>query len=156
MKLSVVIVSYNVKYHLEQCIRSVIKASDELEADIWVVDNASSDGSVEYLQAIFPDVHFISKHLIVDQVSFTHGCSPRIHRKFRNHTGSWCYSCFAPFALINEISGFIRNMEQPSKQIALIYGGWITISGGVPLTHMAVDGGCLLRRQVHKRLDQEN
>ena len=60
MKLSVVIVSYNVKYHLEQCIRSVIKASDELEADIWVVDNASSDGSVEYLQAIFPDVHFIS------------------------------------------------------------------------------------------------
>ena len=60
MKLSVIIVSYNVKYHLEQCIRSVIKASDELEADIWVVDNASSDGSVEYLQAIFPDVHFIS------------------------------------------------------------------------------------------------
>ena len=60
MKLSVVIVSYNVKYHLEQCIRSVIKASDSLEADIWVVDNASSDGSVEYLQAIFPDVHFIS------------------------------------------------------------------------------------------------
>ena len=60
MKLSVVIVSYNVKYHLEQCIRSVIKASDELEADIWVVDNASSDGSVEYLKAIFPDVHFIS------------------------------------------------------------------------------------------------
>ena len=28
--------------------------------DIWVVDNASSDGSVSYLQAIFPDVHIIS------------------------------------------------------------------------------------------------
>ena len=60
MKLSVVIVSYNVKYHLEQCIRSVKKASEGLDADVWVVDNASTDGSVEYLQACFPDVHFIS------------------------------------------------------------------------------------------------
>ncbi|MBO7068556.1 MAG: glycosyltransferase family 2 protein [Bacteroidaceae bacterium] len=59
MKLSVVIVSYNVKYHLEQCIRSVQKASEGIESDIWVVDNASSDGSVEYLQSNFPDVHFI-------------------------------------------------------------------------------------------------
>ena len=60
MKLSVIIVSYNVKYHLEQCIRSVQKASEGLDADIWVVDNASSDGSVEYLQTFFSDVHFIS------------------------------------------------------------------------------------------------
>ena len=59
MKLSVIIVNYNVKYHLEQCIRSVQKAADGLEADIWVVDNASSDGSVAYLQPIFPEVHFI-------------------------------------------------------------------------------------------------
>jgi len=60
MKLSVVIVSYNVKYHLEQCIRSVKKASEGLDADIWVVDNASSDNTVGYLQANFPDVNFIS------------------------------------------------------------------------------------------------
>ena len=60
MKLSVIIVNYNVKYHLEQCIRSVQKASEGLNADIWVVDNASSDGSMDYLQPLFPDIHFIS------------------------------------------------------------------------------------------------
>ncbi|MBR4645465.1 MAG: glycosyltransferase family 2 protein [Bacteroidaceae bacterium] len=60
MKLSIVIVNYNVKYHLEQCIRSVQKASEGINADIWVVDNNSSDGSVDYLQAFFQDVHFIS------------------------------------------------------------------------------------------------
>jgi GT2 family glycosyltransferase len=65
MKLSVIIVSYNVKYHLEQCIRSVQKASEGIDADIWVVDNASSDGSVDYLQSIFPDVHFISNKVNV-------------------------------------------------------------------------------------------
>jgi len=60
MKLSVIIVSYNVKYHLEQCIRSVKNASEGLETDIWVVDNASSDDSVEYLQTRFPEIHIIS------------------------------------------------------------------------------------------------
>lgn len=60
MKLSVIIVSYNVKFHLEQCIRSVVKASEGMGSDIWVVDNASSDGTVAYLQNIFPDVHYIS------------------------------------------------------------------------------------------------
>lgn len=60
MKLSVIIVNYNVKYHLEQCIRSVQKASEGLSADIWVVDNASSDGSMDYLQPLFPDINFIS------------------------------------------------------------------------------------------------
>ena len=60
MKLSVIIVNYNVKYHLEQCIRSVQKASEGVSADIWVVDNASSDGSMDYLQPLFPDIHFIS------------------------------------------------------------------------------------------------
>ena len=59
MKLSIVIVSYNVKYYLEQCLCSVIRACYGLDAEIWVVDNASSDGSVEYIRSHFPDVHFI-------------------------------------------------------------------------------------------------
>ena len=40
MKLSIVIVSYNVKYYLEQCLCSVIRACYGLDAEIWVVDNA--------------------------------------------------------------------------------------------------------------------
>ena len=60
MKLSVIIVSYNVKYHLAQCLRSVQRATESLESEIWVVDNASSDGSPDYLRARFPDVHFIA------------------------------------------------------------------------------------------------
>ncbi len=59
-KLSIIIVSYNVRYYLEQCLRSVIRASAGIVAEIWVVDNASTDGSVEYLKARFPEVHFIA------------------------------------------------------------------------------------------------
>lgn len=53
MKLSIIIVSYNVRYYLEQCIRSVMRATDGIECEIFVVDNHSSDGSVGYLKKRF-------------------------------------------------------------------------------------------------------
>ncbi len=59
MKLSVVIVSYNVKYYLEQCLRSLRKACCGVEAEVWVVDNASTDGTVGYLRPRFPEVKWI-------------------------------------------------------------------------------------------------
>ena len=60
MKLSVVIVSYNVRLLLEECFRSVEKALEGIEGEIYVVDNHSSDGSVDYLRPLFPEVHFIA------------------------------------------------------------------------------------------------
>ena len=59
MFLSVVIVSYNVKYYLEQCLRSVFAASKDLEMEVFVVDNHSTDGTLEYLTPLFPQVRFI-------------------------------------------------------------------------------------------------
>ncbi len=60
MQLSIVIVNFNVKYFLEQCLCSVRKAIENLEAEVWVVDNASSDNSIAYLQPMFPWVKFIA------------------------------------------------------------------------------------------------
>ena len=60
MKLSVVIVSYNVRQLLEQCLRSVEKALEGIEGEVFVVDNCSRDDSVAYLQPLFPQVHFIA------------------------------------------------------------------------------------------------
>ena len=55
MKLTVVIVSYNVRYYLEQCIVSVHRAAKNIEHEIYVVDNNSSDDTVGYLQKRFGD-----------------------------------------------------------------------------------------------------
>ena len=60
MKLSVVIVSYNVRLLLEACLQSVKKALKGIDGEIFVVDNHSSDDSVTYLEPRFPDVHFIA------------------------------------------------------------------------------------------------
>lgn len=59
MKLSVVIVNYNVKYYLAQTLCSVFRAAGSLAMDVWVVDNASTDGSQEYITRRFPQVHYL-------------------------------------------------------------------------------------------------
>ena len=60
MKLSVIIVSYNVKHFLEQCLHSVRVASTNIETEILVVDNASVDGSVKMVKEIFPEAKCIA------------------------------------------------------------------------------------------------
>ena len=59
MKLSIIIVNYNVKFFLEHCLLSVLKACKGLTTEIIVVDNNSTDGSKEYLTPKFPFVKFI-------------------------------------------------------------------------------------------------
>ena len=56
--LSIVIVNYNVKYFLEQCLYSLQKSASGIDTEIIVVDNLSNDGSVEYLRSRFPEVQF--------------------------------------------------------------------------------------------------
>jgi GT2 family glycosyltransferase len=60
--LSVVIVNFNVRYFLEQCLDSVAKALENLApqtAEVFVVDNASVDGSQQMVKDRFPWCHLI-------------------------------------------------------------------------------------------------
>lgn len=59
-QLSVIIVNYNVKHFLEQCLCSVAGASAGMDAEVIVVDNHSQDGSLDYLVPRFPRVRFIA------------------------------------------------------------------------------------------------
>lgn len=63
MKLSIVIVNYNVKYFLKQCLQSLFgSVLGDMELEVWVVDNDSVDGSVEMVRNDFPQVHLIENH----------------------------------------------------------------------------------------------
>ncbi len=56
MKLSVIILNYNVRYFLEQCLISVHRATADMEAEIIVVDNASEDDSCRFVKEKYPNV----------------------------------------------------------------------------------------------------
>ncbi|KOS66618.1 glycosyl transferase family 2 [Lysinibacillus contaminans] len=60
MDLSIVIVNYNTKKLTIDCIQSVLNSKLNFQYEIFVVDNASSDGSVEKIKKIFPHVYVIS------------------------------------------------------------------------------------------------
>lgn len=59
MTLSIIIVNYNVRYFLEQALHSVFSAIEDLDAEVFVVDNASSDDSVEIVKSKFQEVKLI-------------------------------------------------------------------------------------------------
>lgn len=59
MKLSVIIVNYNVKYYLEQCLYSLGRALEGIDSEIFVVDNHSKDDSVGYITRRFKSVSVI-------------------------------------------------------------------------------------------------
>jgi O-antigen biosynthesis protein len=67
MDLSVVIVNYNVRQFLENALGSIQRAMEGLQGEIFVVDNASDDGSVEMVRNAFPDVCLIENR---DNVGF--------------------------------------------------------------------------------------
>jgi len=59
MLLSVVILNYNVKYFLDACLQSVQKAINDIDAEIIVADNNSTDGSEAYFSNKYPGIKFL-------------------------------------------------------------------------------------------------
>ncbi len=59
-RISIIIVNYNVKHFLEHCLLSVFRALTDIDAEVFVVDNQSTDGSVEMVREKFPAVRLIA------------------------------------------------------------------------------------------------
>ena len=70
MQLSVIILNYNVRYFLEQCVLSVQKALEHIDGEIIVIDNASSDDSCEMMKTKFPQIKLIENK---DNLGFPKG-----------------------------------------------------------------------------------
>ena len=79
VKLSVVIVNYNVCYFLEQALLSVRRAAEKLgqPVEVFVVDNNSADGSVAMVRARFPEVILIVNQ---DNPGFSKGNNQALRR----------------------------------------------------------------------------
>jgi GT2 family glycosyltransferase len=70
MQLSIIILNYNVRYFLEQCVFSVQKALEGIDSEIIVIDNASSDDSCEMMKTKFPHIKLIENQ---DNLGFPKG-----------------------------------------------------------------------------------
>ncbi|MBO4487034.1 MAG: glycosyltransferase family 2 protein [Bacteroidaceae bacterium] len=66
MQLTAIIVNYNVKHYVLQCLLSLRRAAKGLDWEVFVVDNNSSDRSVEYLKENFSEGSFPQLHIIAN------------------------------------------------------------------------------------------
>jgi N-acetylglucosaminyl-diphospho-decaprenol L-rhamnosyltransferase len=89
MLVSVIIVSYEVKYFLEQCLLSVMAAVCRMEeehgrgsAEIIVVDNASTDGTIQFLEMVFPAVRLLSNR---ENIGFARANNQAVQHAKGNH-----------------------------------------------------------------------
>ncbi len=60
--VAIVIVSWNVRHYLAACLRSVLDdlRKARLKGKVWLIDNNSTDGTVEFVQDFFPSVEIIA------------------------------------------------------------------------------------------------
>ena len=85
MTLSVIVVSYNVKGYLSLCLDSALAAIERLPsgtAEVFVFDNASSDGSADWVSSHYPSVHLIRSE---ENLGFSAGNNAAI----RQSKGEW-------------------------------------------------------------------
>lgn len=75
MDISIVIVSFNVRYFLESCLYSVYKALKEVKGEVIVVDNNSVDGTFRMVEEKFPEVKIIPNR---ENIGFAKACNQGI------------------------------------------------------------------------------
>ena len=121
MKLSVIIVNYNTKEYLKECIRSILSNLKGVGHEIIVVDNASHDRSVEMLNKEFPKIKLIKNK---KNIGFGKACN----QGFKLSKGGFIFLLNPDTRLIDDsIVRMIRFME---KNDILIAGPTITYEDG--------------------------
>jgi GT2 family glycosyltransferase len=81
--ISIIIVSWNTAQLLENCLRSILANPPLSSLEIWIVDNASTDGSPRMVREKFPQVHLIENH---ENVGFARANNQALQRS----TGQYC------------------------------------------------------------------
>jgi N-acetylglucosaminyl-diphospho-decaprenol L-rhamnosyltransferase len=67
-KLSVIVVTHNDRGHLENCLESLARADGANDMEIYVVDNASTDGTPEFVADKYPEIHLV---LLTENMGFS-------------------------------------------------------------------------------------
>lgn len=105
MRLSVIIVNYNVRHFLEQCLCSVRKAVAGMQAELIVVDNSSADNSLAYLRERFHDVSFIANS---ENVGFAKACNQGLKASSGEYVLFLNPDCIVPEDCFEKCINFFR------------------------------------------------
>lgn len=115
--VSIIIVSYNTKELTKNCINALYEKTQDLNYDVWVVDNASEDGSVEMLKSEFPQVKLIESG---ENLGFGRANNLAITKS----SAKYCFLLNSDTVLINNAVKILFDfMEKPENSPVAACGG---------------------------------
>lgn len=124
MELSIIILNHNGKQWLKDCFQSVFDNTHNISFEVILVDNASTDGSVEYVRKEFPQVKVIKNNA---NVGFTRGNNIGVKEAVGEYVCILNNDTIVLPDALNNLFNFVKT--QPIKTIAT--GKILKFSGGI-------------------------
>ncbi len=154
LDLSIVIASYNTKDLLENCLQSLFEHTKDIEFEVWVVDNNSSDGSIEMVKREFPQVKLIENK---DNLGFAKANNQAIGRSnsryvllLNSDTTLVDNSLKLMISFLDErlaIGALGCSLIRPDGKLQSIGRGSILLGRNKPKAVNWVEGACLMLRR---------
>ncbi|MDD2889366.1 MAG: glycosyltransferase family 2 protein [bacterium] len=113
MELSIIILNYNGKHWLEGCLQSLFENIRSIDFEVIIVDNASTDGSIEYVEKEFSSVRIIKNKT---NVGFTRGNNIGIKEAVGEYICILNNDTIILSDAIENLLGFVKSY--PSKVLA--------------------------------------
>lgn len=119
MDVSIIIVNYNTKQHLVECLATVFEKTKDVAFEVIVVDNASTDGSEEYIKKRFPNIKWINSG---ENLGF--GRANNLGAKYAS--GKYLFLLNSDTLLLNDaISIFFEYAESHQHKKIGALGSWL-------------------------------
>ncbi|QBQ54400.1 glycosyltransferase family 2 protein [Nitrosococcus wardiae] len=113
ISVSVIIVSYNTRNLLQECLRSVIRNTKDLDYEIIVVDNQSADGSIDMIRSGFPNVHLIAN-------TANHGFAKANNQALAVAKGEYIFFLNPDTIVLNDALAQLFSFCQSDSRIAVV------------------------------------
>ncbi len=155
MDVSVIIVNYNTRDLTLQCLRSVYERTTRMSFEVIVVDNASSDDSVEQIQLEFPQVTLIKSNENL-------GFGRANNLGYEHSTGDYIFLLNSDTILINNAIEILWRFLNEHVDVAIV-GGQLFEKDGLELTHsysyifpsLLMELDILLRGRITRRIEKK-
>lgn len=115
MDVSIIIINYNTYKLTLDCLRSIYEKTTGISFEIIVVDNASSDNSVEYIKKEYPQIHLIENH---QNIGFGRGNN--LGYKYAN--SKYVFLLNPDTIIVNNAIGILCNFLDSNKEISVVGG----------------------------------
>lgn len=124
MDVSIIIVNYNSTALVTACLRSIYQYTSEVNFEVWVVDNASADRSIESIRDHFPSVQLL---LLPANVGFGRANNAAIEKA----GGTFLFLLNPDTELSNDaVSMFLQFMRQSANKMVAVCGGHLYTANG--------------------------